>query len=30
MANNEDPDVIVNEGCILFKEGNFESALAKF
>jgi tetratricopeptide (TPR) repeat protein len=26
----KDPDVIVNEGCILFKEGKYDEALEKF
>lgn len=26
----EDPDVIINDGCILFKEGKFEEAKVKF
>ena len=30
QANQEDPDVIVNEGCILYKEGKYEEALQNF
>jgi len=30
QANQSDPDVIVNEGCILYKETKYEQALAKF
>ena len=30
QANQNDPDVIVNEGCILYKEQKYDLALAKF
>ncbi len=24
QGNQEDPDIVVNEGCILYKEGKYE------
>lgn len=29
-ANQEDSDIVVNEGCILYKEGKYEEARLKF
>ena len=30
QANQEDPDIVVNDACILYKEGKFEEARLKF
>jgi tetratricopeptide repeat protein 30 len=30
QGNSEDADMIVNEGCILYKEGKYEEARQKF